>query len=756
MRFLPSLSASLLAFALGQSALAGSPGMVSVAGRFAAASAHPDIESAARAALRVAVPAADTVSLGEGRTTVLANGQRVVKMQQVYRGLVVAQRGATVVFGGDDSARLVSARLEEDLPADIAPAITAADAAAIATARTRLVAGASDPVLVIWPTPDGNKLAWAVSPAAIPGIPYAPVVVIDAKSGRVILHYNAARSLNQANVYPSNPVKSPSLTPATLPLSAGGTTLDNPLIVSKNCIDQHSVKMLFGFNVHTCDLLQTAAPDANGDFLIAPGVDTDGEDAFSEVSMFHHANRAYDFFRVFDPTLDVNNKKPLTTVSNLRVPQGFDTFDQTKLSDPDLPLAPFQNAFFAPNNPIFSSVFGITGGAMWFGQGPVKDYSYDGDVVYHEFTHAVVEETLKLAGTPHMDEFGASYSPGAMNEGLADYFSSALTGDPDVGEYASQDFAPGSKAIRTLANDDACPGAVGGEVHQDSTLFSGALWETRAALPAMEQAQLDEAVFTAMNSSSTGDLGYEEFAKLVLDAVTASPLGKAGADALTAAFTKHGVLPRCTRVIEYTGGKVDGPKDLYNLWFAPGTQTTGASDPGYTPGVVQFHQKLPDNPLKITVFFKKVNVNSGGGFGMGGTPFVPKVLVRFTADPIQFTYKPLATTEDVLVLDPVESGNDYSVTIDAPPNEPTDVHVMIGSAGETDGAYQAFALEVEAGPPDPPATTSSGSGTVDETGDEIGGCGCALPGEGPMTGGAALAAIAALGLAAARRRRSSR
>ena len=85
---------------------------------------------------------------------------------------------------------------------------------------------------------------------------------------------------------------------------------------------------------------------------------------------------------------------------------------------------------------------------MWFGQGPLKDYSYDGDVVYHEFGHSVVNVTLKLVGTPHMDEYGTSYSPGAMNEGLADYFSSAITGDPDVGEYAVQDLSLGLTAIR--------------------------------------------------------------------------------------------------------------------------------------------------------------------------------------------------------------------------------------------------------------------------------------------------------------------
>ena len=70
-----------------------------------------------------------------------------------------------------------------------------------------------------------------------------------------------------------------------------------------------------------------------------------------------------------------------------------------------------------------------------------RDYSYDGDVIYHEFTHGVVDDTIKLQSF-HVDRYGVIDAPGAMNEGLADYFSSALAGDPDVGEYASGDISP--------------------------------------------------------------------------------------------------------------------------------------------------------------------------------------------------------------------------------------------------------------------------------------------------------------------------
>src|SRR5262249_37717298 len=152
--------------------------------------------------------------------------------------------------------------------------------------------------------------------------------------------------------------------------------------------------------------------------------------------------------------------------------------------------------------------------------------------------------------------------PGAMNEGLAHFFSSAIAGDPDVGEYAAKDLDPNLTALRSLSNPDACPSAVSGEVHQDATMFSGSLWDVPKTLPAAQQAEFDGAVFKAMNSSPTGDLAYEEFGELILSAIQASPLGKPVADALTAAFTARGLWPKCTRIIESTSGvKLFGPFD---------------------------------------------------------------------------------------------------------------------------------------------------------------------------------------------------
>lgn len=782
LRSFSALSAGLISLTLVSAASAAEPGLTLRSGRFPVAglaagrrALNADLEKAAPAVAFEQLRWASPVSFGAARTVELASGERVVKLPQVHQGLPVAMRGVAVTFGSD-AASLVTSRLEEDLPSSVTPAIGAPAAAAVASLAAGRTLDASRGLLALWPTADGAKLAWGFAAEAIPGLAYQPVVIVDAQSGEVILKYNAVTSVNGAKVYPSNPVKSPTLIDVTLPVGAADTALQNELIVSKNCIDTHETISVMGLQIHSCKLLQTAQkPDLMGDYAIAVGADTDPEDAFSEVSMFYHANRVYDFFRSFDSKLDVNPGAPIPTISNLRLPQGLTTFDLAKLGDKNLPLDPFQNAFFSPTNPLFQAAFGVDGGAMWFGQGPLKDYSYDADVIYHEFTHAVVNVTLQLVGAPHMDDLGASYAPGAMNEGLADYFSSALTGDPDVGEYAVQDILPGQAFIRSLAGADTCPSAIGGEVHQDATMFSASLWDARKELSAADQSQLDRAVFTAMNKSATGDLGYEDFAKLILAAVTSSPLGAPAAAKLTAAFTARGLLPRCSRLLDYQGKTLSGPKDLQGLWFAPGTQTTGVkSAKGWTPGVIQIHDALPSGASNLQVSFTAIDIGGGGGLGgPAGTPFTPQILVRFAKDPIQFKYKPLTAQADDVVVSADKVGSSYSAAIPVPAGA-TDAYVMVLSSGESDGAYTKLSLVTDSVPAETTSTTTSttttgagGGSTTSTTSTTTGagggssggedqlvdGCGCAVPGAGEKSTGAALAAIAALGLMASRRRR---
>jgi hypothetical protein len=738
-----------------------------VTGPFPAAAAAPTLVDAARAVLHGAVPASASLDFASPVVVSLASGHRVVKMGQLHRGVPVARRGAAVAFGPDGAARLVSAHLADRLPANVTPTFARAAAASLAAARARHPVRPDEPVLAVWPTLASaqDRLAWVIAPRPIPGVPRAPVVILDAHSGALIAAYDAAVSIDAAHVYPTNPVASPTLAPVKLPVASGTSALQNELLVSYNCIDDGTTSPIDfqgqgTVNVRVCHVLSNAPPDAGGDYEYPPAGDTTPEDAFSEVSMFHHANRAYAFFRAMSPALNVNGSFPLATISNVRLAPGVEPFDPaTLLSSGNTALKPYSNAAYVPAGALIGSLEGQGGNSIIFGQGPARDYSYDGDVIYHEFTHAVVDATIRLSGYPRLDTYGLSAAPGAMNEGLADYFSCAIAGDPDVGEYAVGDTSPGMSYIRSLTDGAACPAHITGESHADSTLFSGALWDARTGLSAAQQAEYDAAVFAAMNTASSGDLGYEDLAQLILDAVSASSLGSAVSDGLSTAFATHGVLPRCTRVLENTGKEMSASEDLSGYWFAYGATMAQTSGAGFTPGVVQVHTKLPAGTTSLDVQLQKRDWPNG----FGGAPFSPKILVRFGSTPITFDLQPLALPADVLSIDGAGAGS-YGVSASVPvPAGAGDAYVMIANGGDDDGLYTSLTIDPVGGASSSSSSSSSSSGTGGAatsssssggaTTDAGGGCTCAMPGDLGDLRGAALAALAALGAAAARRRR---
>ncbi|MCA9599237.1 MAG: M36 family metallopeptidase [Myxococcales bacterium] len=724
-----------------------------------AATPSKDVVSTARAAV---TPSAHGATLEYRSVTADVGTSRVVRFAQTHQGVPVLFRGAGVVLRKDGTPAFAVVRTEDQLPST-SPAISEAQALADATSLAKLTAKPGDARLTIYPTASGPRLSWVVVPSArLSGVPWVPVVIIDAQSGERIAAWNAARFAGAAKVYASNPVASPSLMDVTLPVGTGETTLTNATVQSLNCVDTKQAKdiSISGFNlkVHVCELKQLAAADSNGDFLDAPGADKEPEDSFSEISMFYHVNVAYDFFTAMGMT--ELSTKPLPTVSNLMLPDGVQTFDTTKMADPNLPFVPFQNAFFAPANPLFSGIFGLTGAAMWFGQGPARDYSYDGDVVYHEFTHAVVDHTLKLVGTYHADEQGLSSSPGAMNEGLADYFSSAITGDPKVGEYASQDLAPGLPAIRDLSNKNTCPANITGEVHSDSQFWSAALWAARSGLSAADQPKFDKAIFDVMAASPGGDLGFDELAQLFITSVKTA-IDQTAADALQKEMTDRGVLPGCQRVLEYADKPINGADPfLGGAFWAPGTQDAAISGAPYAPGVLQFHASFP-GATQMTVSFNEVQTGGGGSspFG-GGTPFTPQIVVRFGNDPITFDYSSgLSATADATTDAPIAGGKG-SATFEVPEGA-TSAYVMIVNGGQSSGGYKNVDFAFEGAPQ---ADAGVGDGGVPEGGADAGasptpkaseddsGCGCRVAGQSQRSSAFALL-LAALGLAFARRRR---
>lgn len=719
-------------------------------------------DAKARAVLKVLAPLAQVpsgLSLVRTAHERFGDGDEILTYGQVYRGLPVVGYGATVRLDRRGEAVFSSVDLASALPASTAPQLTRAEAADLVARRYRLAVAPTDAYLFITSTREGPRLAYAVLPSTPLASGARPRFVVDATDG-VVLEARDTRTFLNAQVHATNPEKSKALELLPFAIDPVGGKLENPFLTTFNCIDRKEVKDVsfsgFKLKVHVCSLEQRATPNEAGDFVYAPKDVPDpgaSEDEYSEVSMYYHATRAYDFFRKLQgvPDAQVVSDKPLRTISNLRLASGLQAGDLAGAADPNKALDPFQNAFFSPKSgglgDIFAQIYGFSDGAMWFGQGPRRDYAYDGDVVYHEFGHAVVDHSLKLESWT-IDAGGASAAPGSMNEGLADYFSSAITGDPDVGEYASKDFSQTATVIRTLDNKDTCDSAIVGEVHYDSTLFSGALWETRTKLPEADRAKFDAALYKSMRTNAgRGRVSYTELATMFLatvgvDLPAAKPL-------LEATFTARGVLPLCNRVRIFQGSPVEAPSGPSSpgAYIAPGKATVGQRE--LAPGIVQLKAAVPAGALRATYAFSEVDSGGSGAspFGGGGTPFTPVVLVKFGA-PITWTTTGKLASDADLTLPLAKTS---STTFDLPEGT-KEVYVQLANKGDQDGYYRAQKFTFEL-PPAPPAPTPISEPTPAAGPIETSGCAVTTTGSATRAGAALFFATAlGLGLAARRRR----
>lgn len=668
-----------------------------------------DSVARARQVLEARSPSGSAPKLEHVSTLSRPGGAKLVRFAQTHAGLPVLWRGAGVLLDAQGKpTALATRRVAERFPAASAPTLGAALAAQRAESALRGARfEASDAKLAWLPRAGEARLVWVLYRGLVPGTPLSPVVVLDAHTGGVLLAYDATRFDRAATVFDENPVSTPTASSVTLSsLAQGATKLEDTRIRSLTCVDTQ--KLVGKWEIHMCELLPKAVADSNGDFPYTYSSDTAAEDEFAEVSMYFHTAKAYAFYQTLGmPELDL---KPLTTVANMRFPQGWESGFSSKMKDPNLPLEPYDNAFFSPQSPFPGLFQGIDGG-LFFGQGSAADFAYDGDVVYHELGHALTDRTINFASHWLLDEQGSTPAPGAMNEALADYFSSALTGDGKVGEYAAKNtsYGYGEKVIRDLDNSDKCPQNIAGEVHVDSTLFSGALWKVRQSLPETDRGTFDTALVTALLGAPTGELGYEDLGELFRVAVEASTLGKPAADALKTELEARGVFPVCQRVREYKGQPIGSNQWKFaNGFFAAGKPYMGLDQSeSYAPGFIQIHTTLKPGTDQLKVQWE--NISLGGQYDLGpeADPYSPAVLVRFAKDPLVFSYDSGVAANDDGLFDPDTSAA-RSATLTVPEGA-TDAWVMIVNKGDEAGLYTEVQLLAK-------TTSTGGSGGTSGSG----------------------------------------
>jgi MYXO-CTERM domain-containing protein len=715
-------------------------------------------EAAARALLRAAPDLApvDLSLLGTATVRRLQRGT-VVRFELQHAGIPVAD--ATVVVRLDDQGR---ARMVLGAPVRIDPTASARPALDLDAARQVLAAthaahraGLVEQAVarLVWVVkPDRMlRLAWEFRLAPTPLLAESLLYRVDAQSGALVTARNLVRFADQANVYQTNPVTS-TLQVVTLAGRAPNgdqpaDALSNPYVNVVNCKDNHhTTPMTFGgssYNIHTCDEISTVVRDGNGDYLQYQPVvpDTWGpdpatapadEDPFSEVQMYHHVMTAYSYFQAFaNPDFAELDAKPIQATVNYRLPIDFSGgFDFTNITNPNGILYPLVNAMFMPPGQLIP---GITRPAsIVFGQGNRADFSYDGDVVFHEFTHGVVWSTSNLVG-PGIDEQGLDPAPNAMNEGFADIFSSFIAGDPHLGEYTGAEIGG---VIRDLTIKYRCPDLLWGEAHQDGMALSWAVWAAREQL-----GQASEAPIFAAMASLPSDASFGE-ATAAMEQELTDHIGASAAAAAHALFVEANLID-CKRVIDYTG-----PREIL---FTEGTSIGLNPAPGY----LQFKYPIAGRAQSLHVEFTFASMSEMSIFG-NTTPGY-SVYVR-KGTPITWNASVAATTdyEFPLVLqdDQATFKGDLAQIL-----EPGDYYVEIVSTGSTGGELKNVAITHVGAPQDDAglAEDDAGTGTDAGTGGDASGsgisrdkgCGCRTT--APASG--ASAALLLVALLLVRRRR---
>lgn len=268
------------------------------------------------------------------------------------------------------------------------------------------------------------------------------VYIISAVDGKIIdsfdIMFHALPKNHDSSNSSVKPAQAPSAAGNKIPL--GAVYLSNPLkggITNEELVNLNDGKSLKGKWAEIIN--EDAAPaasDASNNFIFSKD-----DTHFDEVNAYYHVNKVHDFYKSAF---------------------GFSALDrpmQTTVHYDDK----YDNAFFSPLD-----------GTLALGDGnKLNDLSKEESIIYHEYSHAVTNELVKM---PYKGESGA------MNEAFSDYFACTISDDPAVGEWAMAKI--NRPFIRNLENKSHYPEDIQNEVHADSNIYGGALWELRKALGA--------------------------------------------------------------------------------------------------------------------------------------------------------------------------------------------------------------------------------------------------------------------------------
>lgn len=450
--------------------------------------------------------------------TLRAHGYTVVRFVREVWGVPVLGTSAIVRFAGDE-LDFVSFDLGPVAGEDRGPAVVDAPVAAAVRATRWVRARPLAHELVAFGVGELHK-TWRVE---VEGALHERAdVLLDASDGRLVAI--VPRTLHQlGRVYDPNP------TVAGTPSDEELGNLTSTRFLTGRYARAQSCRPA---GVSECVPEQRAESDVAGDFLYDP-VDPSFDDEFAEVNVYFHANRVAEYFRD-------SHEFEWTCCGSSNIMDAIANYVET-------PGVAFRNAFYSP-----SSCGSGRCALMAFGQSSTKDFGYDGDVVYHEYGHGIVDVTAGLSFFDVDPLLGVGYENGALNEGTADYFSATITGDPKLADYfAGSGPAAGEGGLRELDVPLRCPDDLFGEAHADGRIWGGALWAIREAIGA-EKA--DALAFATLMSLGDGPDIDTAGTALSMTATTLSLLEDADRAAVEAVIADRGLIG-CERIVPVTPGE---------------------------------------------------------------------------------------------------------------------------------------------------------------------------------------------------------